>query len=117
MKRWAFRIAAAVVGLVLVAGLVAYDFVRSFARSVPLYDGAFTAAGLAQPAQILRDRHGVPHIAAQSYDDAAFALGYAHAQDRLWQMELSRRFVQGRLAEVLGERALGADVLMRTLGL
>ncbi len=117
MKRWFVRIAAGFLALIALVGLLAFDFVRSFARSVPSYDGAVQVAGLAQPVQILRDRYAVPHIVAQSYDDAAFALGYAHAQDRLWQMEMSRRFVQGRLAELLGERALGADVMMRSLGL
>src|SRR5215467_13089816 len=106
MKRWFFLIVAgltAAVGLVVLAGL---GYLWSFSFSVPSYDGTLRAAGLAQPVQILRDRYGVPHILAQSYDDAAFALGYAHAQDRLWQMEMSRRFVQGRLSELLGERAL-----------
>jgi penicillin amidase len=117
MKRWSIRIAA---GLLMVAALVvliAFDFVRSLARSVPSYDGTVVAGGLAEPVQILRDRYAVPHILARSYGDAAFALGYAHAQDRLWQMEMSRRFVQGRLAELLGETALGADLTMRALGL
>ena len=77
------------------------------------FDGNLKAAGLSQPVQVLRDRYAVPHIVAQSFDDAAFALGYAHAQDRLWQMEMSRRFVHGRLAELLGERALPTDVFMR----
>lgn len=66
---------------------------------------------------VLRDRFGVPHIFAQSLPDAAFALGYTHAEDRLWQMEAMRRLAAGRLAELLGPSALPSDRFMRTLGL
>ncbi len=74
--------------------------------------------------QILKDQWGVPHIFADTDDDAFYGLGYASAQDRMFQMELSRRFVQGRLAETLGdieltkrgETALKSDLYMRTLG-
>ena len=74
-------------------------------------------AGLAGEVEIFRDAHGVPHIFAGSANDAYFALGYVHAQDRLWQMEFTRRLGAGRLAEVLGEPGLGADRFLRTLGL
>ena len=72
--------------------------------------------GLSGPAEVLRDEHGVPHIFAQSIDDALFATGYAHAQDRLWQMESMRRLGAGRLAEVIGSPGLRSDRFMRTLG-
>ena len=102
MKRWLLRIGVGFAALLVIAGLFALDFVRSFQRSVPSYDGTRSVAGLAAPVQILRDRYAVPHILAASFPDAAFALGYAHAQDRLWQMETARRFIQGRLAELFG---------------
>lgn len=73
--------------------------------------------GLSAPVEVLRDRHGVPHIFAASTNDAAFGIGYVHAQDRLWQMESMRRLGAGRLAEVLGSPALKSDRFMRTLGL
>ena len=117
MNRWLVRLSiglAAFVALVLLLGL---DFVSSFQRSLPVYDGTVQVTGLNQPVQILRDRHAVPHILATSFEDAAFGLGFVHAQDRLWQMDLSRRFIQGRLAEGLGELALDADILTRTMGL
>ncbi|HVJ10106.1 MAG TPA: penicillin acylase family protein, partial [Burkholderiales bacterium] len=66
---------------------------------------------------MLRDRHGIPHIYASSLEDAHFALGFVHAQDRLWQMEMNRRIGAGRLSEVLGAAALETDRFMRTLGL
>jgi len=66
---------------------------------------------------IARDRHGIPSISAQSIPDAAYALGFAHAQDRLWQMETHRRIGAGRLAEVFGEAALDNDRFLRALGI
>ena len=73
--------------------------------------------GLTGPVEILRDRAGVPHCFAQSAGDALYALGFVHAQDRLWQLDFYRRAGSGRLAEVVGPVALEVDRLMRTLGL
>lgn len=73
--------------------------------------------GLVEPVEIYRDSHDVPHIYAQTTDDAYFALGYLHAQERLWQMDLNRRAGSGRLAEVFGDDALEQDRFVRTLGL
>ncbi len=117
MKRWVFRIGVGFVALLVVAGLLGLDFVRSFQRSVPSYDGTRNVAGLAAPVQILRDRYAIPHIMAASLPDAAFALGYAHAQDRLWQMEMARRFIEGRLAELFGPSAVSTDSMTRAMGL
>lgn len=72
---------------------------------------------LSQPLRIQRDRNAVPHIYGQTRNDAAFGLGYAHAQDRLWQMEVNRRIAAGRLAEVFGPAALDNDKFLRTLGM
>src|SRR5262249_5869409 len=79
--------------------------------------GGAQVTGLKAPVEIVRDRYAIPHIRAQSFEDAAFGLGYAHAQDRLWQMEMARRFVQGRLSEMFGASALSADATMRAMGL
>jgi penicillin amidase len=86
-------------------------------RSLPEWSGALSAPGLERPVDIVRDRYGVPHVFAQTEADAYFGLGYAHAQDRLWQLELDRRLASGRLAEVFGRDALPRDRLFRTLGL
>lgn len=117
MKRWLIRISIGLGALIGLAALLLFAWIISFERSVPSYDGTVTVSGPAAPVTIARDAHAIPHIMAESFDDAAFALGFAHAQDRLWQMEMARRFVQGRLAEVLGDGALNVDVTMRTLGL
>ena len=117
MTRWIKRIAAGIGLLALVAAFSAAGIVLWFARSVPSYEGTVEVTGSSAPVRILRDSHAVPHIVAESFADAAFGLGYVHAQDRLWQMELSRRFIQGRVAEMFGEAALGADIQARRLGI
>ncbi len=78
--------------------------------------GSETIRGITGSLTIERDAAGVAHIRAVSEVDAHFGLGYAHAQDRLWQMEFQRRLGNGRLAEILGEKALGTDSLFRTVG-
>ena len=92
----------------------AYIYLR---QSLPKTAGEIEAQGLRVPVEVLRDRHGIPHIYARTVEDAYFALGFVHAQDRLWQMEMNRRIGSGRLAEILGPAALEADRFMRTLGL
>ncbi|MDX1482842.1 MAG: penicillin acylase family protein [Alphaproteobacteria bacterium] len=84
--------------------------------SLPLTEGRLTLEGPRSEVDILRDRHGIPHIRAQSMDDAYFALGFVHAQDRMWQMEMMRRLGTGRLAEMAGRRLLPHDRALRTLG-
>jgi len=86
-------------------------------RPLPKTSGTLRAEGLKEQVEVIRDRWGVPHITARNVEDLFFAQGYVHAQDRLWQMELQRRFPSGRLAEVFGEVALEADRFMRTIGL
>ncbi|MBL8659915.1 MAG: penicillin acylase family protein [Rhodospirillales bacterium] len=74
------------------------------------------AAAIGAPVAVYRDPHGVPHIFADTAADAAFALGYVHAQDRLWQMEGTRRLGAGRLSELFGPATIETDRFMRTLG-
>ena len=85
--------------------------------ALPSYDGAEEVPGLDAPVEVVRDAHAIPHVYAASPTDGAFAMGYVHAQDRLWQLEMQRRIGQARLAEVVGEPAIGTDKFLRTLGL
>lgn len=85
--------------------------------SLPSTDGRIAVAGLHAEVTIARDADGIPTVTATDDEDAAFGLGYAHAQDRLFQMELQRRFGAGRLAELFGEAAVPIDTQMRVLGL
>jgi penicillin amidase len=93
--------------------MAAFFYLR---QSLPATTGELRLAGLGAPVDIVRDTHAIPHIYAASEEDAHFALGFVHAQDRLWQMEMNRRIAAGRLAEILGPVALETDRFMRTLG-
>ena len=112
--RWLLRIFMA---LTLLAGLVLFLAYLVAARSLPDYDEDFELAGVTQGVTLIRDNAGVPHITAQNDLDVFFGLGFAHAQDRLWQMLMMRRTVQGRLSEYFGERTVQTDELMRRLDL
>lgn len=79
--------------------------------------GTVSVDGLNAPVEIRRDAHGVPYIDATTDADAFFAAGYVHAQDRLWQLELQRRMVDGRLSEIFGRASIQNDIWLRTLGL
>jgi penicillin G amidase len=85
--------------------------------SLPMTAGRITVAGLHGEVTIARDPDGIPTITAKDDDDLAFGLGFAHAQDRLFQMELQRRYGAGRLAELFGTAAVPLDTQMRVLGL
>ena len=111
-----FLLGTALAVAVLLVGT--YFHVRG---ALPSYAGQLEATGLKAPVEILRDKNAVPHIIAGSIEDASFALGYVHAQDRFWQMELMRRIGQGRLAElvppaVVGQGLVDTDRTMRGLG-
>lgn len=85
--------------------------------SRPQIDGEIALDGLIATVEVRRDRHGIPFIRAENAADAYFSLGFLHAQDRLWQMDVERRVGQGRLSELFGEATLATDRFMRTLGL
>ncbi|PFG06593.1 penicillin amidase [Bacillus sp. es.034] len=86
-------------------------------RSLPVTSGTITLKGLSKEVTIIRDQDGVPHIQAQNEKDLYMAQGYVQAQDRLFQMDLSRRQASGRLSEVVGEKAVDRDKFFRTFGL
>jgi len=114
MLRWVSRILLLVLVLTFVGVGAAYVYLR---QSLPQTSGTVTLQGLAKPVEIVRDREGIPHIHAQSEADAYFALGFVHAQDRLWLLETNRRIAAGRLAETFGETALATDKFLRTIGI
>ncbi len=98
------------------AGLAALGVAYALRRPVPKARGRLRLSGPRSSIEILRDRWGVPHIYASNLHDMFFAIGYAQAQDRLWQMEFNRRLASGTLAEILGESALEVDRLVRRIG-
>lgn len=107
------RGAAWLLALLLLLLLGASLYLRG---SLPQTRGTVTLPGLSAPVEVVRDEHAVPHIYAQNAEDALFALGFVHAQDRLFQMDFQRRVGAGRLSEVLGEATLETDRFLRTLG-
>lgn len=116
MKRAARLAGYGLLGLVLLGLAVAASGYLWLRQGLPVVDGERRLAGLTAPVEIVRDRHAIPHISGETISDVIFAEGYAHAQDRLWQMEFQRRVGAGRLAEVVGPDALPTDRFMRLLG-
>ncbi len=112
--RWFRRGLTSLVLVLLIAAAGGYAWLRT---SLPRLDGEITTAGISSEIEIIRDRHAVPHIRAKNTEDAYFGLGFAHAQDRLFQMDFMRRLGAGKLSEVVGPPTLGLDRMMRTLGL
>lgn len=112
--RWLVRITSGLILLTLAAVALVY-FLAS--QSLPDYDQTVEVNGLSAPVEIIRDTANVPHILAGNDPDVFFGLGYAHAQDRLWQMTMMRRTAQGRLSEVFGARTVSIDKLLRRLDL
>ncbi|MDW4497797.1 penicillin acylase family protein [Sulfitobacter sp. D35] len=110
--KWLLRFAGLMV-LLIVAGVVAVYYLAS--RSLPDYDATLIVPHVSAPVEIVRDNANVPHIFGDNDADVFFALGFAHAQDRLWQMTMLRRTAQGRLSEVFGPRTLNLDKLLRRL--
>ena len=93
--RWLMR---AVLATILLAGAAAALAYYLADQSLPDYNATWTLEGPSEDIEIVRDRYAVPHILSSSDRDAFFGLGFVHAQDRLWQMTLLRRTVQGRVA-------------------
>lgn len=113
-RRWLAYLALGLVALLLLTAGGGYLFLR---RSLPQVSGELQLKGLGAPVTVIRDERGIPHIEAQSELDLYRAQGYVTAQDRLWSMDVTRRAVAGRLAEVMGEGMLGTDKFFRTLTL
>jgi penicillin G amidase len=96
----------------ILSAIVIYIFLQN---SKPTYAGELSLNGPIEDIEVLFDNYGVPHIYAQNETDAYFALGYVHAQDRLFQMEMLRRAASGRLSEIIGPDMIKVDKLFRTL--
>ncbi len=102
--------------LAIVAGMVGYGYYVAHS-ALPQLDGQLQISGLAARVTVTRDGHGVPTIEAASLEDLFFAQGYVTAQDRLWQMDVMRRYGGGELSEILGEDLLKLDREQKILGL
>ncbi len=112
--RWLVRFAAFLVILSVLAIALVYWLAS---RSLPDYTDDVAVRGVSAPVEIVRDNANVPHIFGNADKDVYFGLGYAHAQDRLWQMITLRRTAQGRLSEIFGAATLNTDTLLRRFDL
>ena len=102
--------------VLLIAAAVGYAYYVA-KRALPQLDGQLVLPGLSAPVTVTRDFHGVPTIEAQSLADLFFAQGYVTAQDRLWQMDIMRRYAAGEISEIIGPVMVEHDREQRTLGL
>ena len=105
-----------VVGAALLLGGAVAGGLWFARRSLPRLE-AEVAAAVSAPVTVYRDAYGVPHIHAESLEDAVFVQGYLHAQDRLFQMDLNRRAASGRLAEIFGADFVDTDRFLRAVGM
>ncbi|MFZ4592404.1 MAG: penicillin acylase family protein, partial [Ignavibacteria bacterium] len=104
--------------LLIITGITLYyQFNKLTRKSFYEESGKKNIAGLVNNVEVVSDEYGVPHITAKSDEDLFFTLGYMHAQDRMWQMDLTRRVAEGRLAEIMGKDVLEYDKLFRTVGI
>lgn len=113
MKRWLKRTSMYLIILFVFALAGSGWFLN---RSVPAYEGVQNQIGVSQESKIYRDEWGIPHIYSKSLEDVFFAQGYVQAQDRLFEMDLSRRAVRGRLSEILGDKFVNTDKFFLSIG-
>ena len=111
---WLMRIT---LGVAAVAGLLVSFAYFFLSRSLPDYSKTVEFSHITEEIEIVRDTANVPHIFGKNDQDTLFALGYVHAQDRLWQMTMLRRTAQGRLSELFGTETLTVDMVVRRLGI
>ena len=108
--KWLFVILAFLQAAVTIAG------VGTFRIPLPNHDIDVSGLPLTDFVEVIRDERGIPHIYGTNVDDILFAQGYVHAQDRFWQLEFWSHLSTGRLASLIGEPGVGADLLFRTFG-
>jgi penicillin amidase len=121
MKRFSFArrtpshilgIGFALLTILICGGLFAFILVT---RSAPKTDGSEEVRGISGEVSLYRNEYGIVHVIASSDADAYFGIGYAHAQDRLWQMDFQRRIGKGQLSAVFGRTTLEQDIFLRSM--
>lgn len=113
-KKVTFGISVSLLIILLVLSGISYFMLKN---TMPQYEGEIKLAGLSAEVNIFRDKWGIPMIKAENDEDAAFALGYVHAQERLFQMDIARRAGEGRLSEIFGSKTVALDKMFRTVGI
>ncbi len=110
--KWLIRALISFFLLVLVIAIISYNLAS---RSLPNYNQTLVSGKITDEVEIIRDSSNIPHIFSDNINDVFFGLGYAHAQDRFWQLNILRRSTQGRLSEIFGPKTLQFDELVRRL--
>lgn len=108
------KVALIIVGFLALVAIGIFIFIQTLK---PKYSGEVALAKLNNEVEVYYDTYGIPHIYGKSEKDAFRALGYVHAQDRLWQMELLRRIAPGKLSEVFGVDMISTDKFLLSLGI
>jgi penicillin amidase len=117
MPRWTkilIGTVSSILILLIVAGFIFYRMLRS---SLPEYSGEIKSDKISNEIEIYRDSLAIPYISAANQEDAAFALGFVHAQERMFTMDLARRAAEGRLSEIFGKKTIPFDQMFRTVGI
>lgn len=109
-----FALLGTLIALLIGIIIISYSVLQS---KIPDYSGEVIVTGITNDVKIYRDEHAIPFIIAEDDLDATFGLGYIHAQERLFQMDISRRAGEGRLSEILGSETIPFDKMFRTLGI
>lgn len=117
MKKWQSISVGVIVSIIILGAAGAFFLYRILHSSLPAYNGVIKLYSLDDNVEIYRDEYSIPYIFAATDEDAAFALGYVHAQERLFQMDIMRRAAEGRLSEIFGEKTLQYDKMFLTMGI
>jgi len=117
MNPWIKNTLGAIAVFILLAIVVIIGSIYMLKSSLPDYSGEIAVSNIDQKVEIYRDNFGIPFVNANSDLDATFALGYLHAQERLFQMDFNRRAGEGRLSEIFGSKTVFFDKMFKTLGL
>ena len=110
--KWLIR---ALISFCLLASVMAIVSYNLASRSLPNYNQSLVSGKITDEVRIIRDSSNIPHIFSDNINDVFFGLGYAHAQDRFWQLNILRRSAQGRLSEIFGQKTLKLDEFVRRL--
>ncbi|NCS32688.1 penicillin acylase family protein [bacterium] len=112
-KKFLFPLISLLVILIL-SGIPAAAYYALVRPALAQMDGELTVSGLTAPVTVSRDTSGIPHLQAENAHDLFFAQGFVTAQDRLWAMESQRRAARGTLSEIVGERGLKNEVVVKS---
>jgi len=117
MHKWKKILIGLTITLIVTFIIAGWIFHAMLSSSLPQYSGEISSYKINYNIEVFRDSFAVPYIIAQSDEDAAFALGYLHAQERLFSMDIIRKAGEGRLSEILGAKVIPFDKMFRTIGI